>query len=85
MRLIWDRIKAALEFIRTPADFNRELEVPMTVVLLLLTAVWFAFVIAIRIAALARRDGGVHATATPAIRHAAVYRKVLARKLHTHA
>jgi hypothetical protein len=56
----------------------------MGVVLLLLTGAWFAFVVAIRIAALAGEDGGIHTTTTPAIRRAAIYRKVLARKLHTH-
>lgn len=56
----------------------------MTVVLLLLVLAWFVLTLAIRIAPFAGRDGSVHATATPAMRHAAVYRKVLARKLHTH-
>jgi hypothetical protein len=56
----------------------------MTVVLLLLVLAWFVLALAIRIAPFVGRDGGVLATATPAMRHAAVYRKVLARKLHTH-
>ena len=56
----------------------------MSVVLLLLILAWFVLAIAIRTARFVGRDGGVQPTATPAIRHAAVYRKVLARKLHTH-
>ena len=56
----------------------------MSVVLLLLILAWFVLAIAIRTARFVGRDGGVQPTATPAIRHAAVYRKVLTRKLHTH-
>jgi hypothetical protein len=57
----------------------------MTVVLLLLTLAWFGLAIAIRIAPFVGREGCVHTTTTPAIRYAAVSRKILARKLHMRA